>query len=88
MHDPLPFSFHAARRCLERGITERQVEDTMTLGCPVRDTGDKLIYARGRMRVIVSDGLIVTAYRKDKVNPKRRIQKRRKLLRKYERGLW
>ena len=88
MPEPLFYSFHAARRCLERGITERNVEDTVRLGCMVWDSGEKMTYARGRMRVVLSGGgLVITAYRQRKRNPKRHIQKRRRLLRQYARGL-
>lgn len=83
----LAYSFHAAKRCLERGITERNVEDTVHLGSMIYDDGDKTVYARGRMRVVLlADNTVVTAYRQRKHNPKRRIQKRRKLIRQYARG--
>ena len=88
MHDPLFYSFHAAKRCLERGITERNVEDTVRLGNRIADDGDKSVFARGRMRVVLlGGGLVITAYRQRKRNPKRCIQKRRKLHRQYARGL-
>lgn len=88
MPDLLCYSFHAAKRCLERGITERNVEDTVRLGNRIADDGGRAVYARGRMRVVLWGGeLVITAYRQKKRNPKRHIQKRRKLHRKYARGL-
>lgn len=88
MPDLLYYSFHAAKRCMERGITERNVEDTVRLGNRIADDGDKAVYARGRMRVVLlGGGLVITAYRQRKRNPKRCIQKRRKLHRQYARGL-
>lgn len=88
MSDPLSYSFHAVARCLERGITERNVEDTVRLGSRIADDGDRAVYARGRMRVVLWAGeLVITAYRQKKRNPKRHIQKRRKLHRQHARGL-
>ena len=88
MPDPLFYSFHAAKRCMERGITERHIEDTVRFGSTVFDDGEKALYARGRMRVVLlSGGLVVTAYRQRKRNPKRCLQKRRRLLRQFARGL-
>ena len=87
MHEALYFSFHAAKRCLERGITERNVEDTVRLGNRIADDGEKALYARGRMRVVLfGNELVITAYRQKKRNPKRSIQKRRRKLRQYARG--
>lgn len=83
----LCLSGHAAKRCLERGITERHVEDTVRLGEMVWEDGDKAAYARGRMRVIIScGGMVITAFRQKKHNPKRHIQRQRSLVRKYARG--
>ena len=88
MPESICYSFHAAKRCLERGITERNVADTVRLGCRISFDGEKSVYARGRMRVVMlGDGLVITAYRQRKRNPKRCIQKRRKLHRQYGRGL-
>ena len=85
---PLFFSLHAAKRCLERGISERHIEDALRLGSRVADDGDKVTYARGRLRVVMSGGgIVVTVYRRRKRNPKRCIQKRRKLHRQHARGL-
>ena len=87
MPDLLCYSFHAVRRCLERGITEQNIMDTIVRGKRVAHDGEKLVFARGRMRVILSgSGLVITAYRQKKRNPKRCIQKRRKLIRQYARG--
>lgn len=87
MPEPLSYSFHAVARCLERGITERNVTETVRLGNRIADDGDKAVYARGRMRVVLlGGGLVITAYRQRKRNPKRCIQKRRKLIRQYARG--
>lgn len=84
----LSYSFHAVRRCLERGITEQNIMDTIVLGSAIADDGDKAIFARGRMRVVVAEGVVVvTAYRERKRNPKRRIQKKRKAIRQVRRGL-
>lgn len=84
----LSYSFHAVRRCLERGITEQNIFETVTLGNAIADDGDTAVYARGRMRVVLGSGaLVITAYRERKRNPKRRIQKKRKLQRQFARGL-
>ena len=83
----LCLSGHAAKRCLERGITTRNVEDTVLLGDRIEDNGERTVYARGRMRVVLSSGgMVITAYRQKKHNPKRHIQRRRSLLRKFARG--
>ena len=67
---PLSFTFHAARRCLERGITEQNVLDTIHLGDPVSGEAERTLFARGRMRVVIADGfLVVTAYRERKATP-------------------
>ena len=82
------YSFHAAKRCLERGITEQNIMDTIVRGRRVAHDGEKLVFARGRMRVVVAEGVVVvTAYRERKRNPKRRIQKKRKAIRQVRRGL-
>ena len=84
----LSYSFHAVRRCLERGITEQNIFETVTLGNAIADDGDTAVYARGRMRVVLGSGaLVITAYRERKRNPKRRIKKKRKLQRQFARGL-
>ena len=88
MNNALSFSFHAVRRCLERGISEQNIFETVTLGQAIADDGDTAVFARGRMRVVLGSGaLVITAYRERKKNPKRRIQKKRKLQRQFARGL-
>ena len=75
----LSYSFHAVRRCLERGITERNVTETVRFGVCISDRGDRAVYARGRMRVVLGcGGLVVTAFRQRRRNPKRSIRKARK----------
>ncbi len=80
--DYIFFTLHAAKRCIERGITEQNIFETVTLGHALADDGDTTVYARGRMRVVLGSGaLVITAYRERKRNPKRRIQKKRKMQR-------
>ena len=87
MPEPTCLSGHASRRCLERGITDRNIEDTVCLGDMVADDGERALYARGRMRVVLhKNGMVVTAYRLRRHNPKRHIQKRRTMIRKFARG--
>ena len=87
-HDSLCFSFHAVKRCIERGISEQNIFETITLGQAIADDGDTAVYARGRMRVVVGSGaLVITAYRERKRNPKRRIKKKRKMQRQVARAL-
>ena len=79
MPDPLCYSFHAVARCLERGITERNVTETVRFGVCISDSGDRAVYARGRMRVVVSgEALVVTAFRQRRKNPKRIMRERRR----------
>ena len=86
MFDSLSFSFHAVKRCLERGISEQNIFETVTLGKAIADDGDTAVYARGRMRVVVAEGVVVvTAYRELKRNPKRKIRKARQDSRKHKR---
>ena len=88
MPETIYLSHHAANRLMERGISEQHVLDTVRLGNMIADNGEKTLYARGRMRVVLlAGGLVVTAYRQRKHNPKRCIQKRRRLLRQYARGM-
>ena len=88
LRERLYFSFHAAKRCLERGITEQNIMDTIVRGRRVAHDGEKLVFTRGRMRVVVTESaLVITAYRERKRNPKRRIQKKRKAIRQVRRGL-
>ena len=87
MPEPLSFSFHAVARCLERGITERNVIETVRFGVCISDCDDRAVYARGRMRVVVTENaLVITAYRERKNNPKRNIRKARKARRKLVMG--
>ena len=84
----LSYSFHAVARCLERGITEHKVVETVRYGVCISNSGDRAVYARGRMRVVVSGGvLIVTAFRQRRKNPKRVMRERRKRERRYVRGM-
>ena len=88
MPEPLCYSFHAVARCLERGISEQNILDTIVQGTRIAHSGEKLVFARGRMRVVVTvEAMVVTAYRERKRNPKRRIQKKRKAIRQVRRGL-
>ena len=88
MSEQLFYSFHAVARCLERGITERNVTETVRFGVCISDSGDRAVYARGRMRVVLGGGvLVVTAFRQRRKNPKRVIRERRKRERRYARGL-
>ena len=87
LRERLYFSFHAAKRCLERGITEQNIMDTIVRGKRVAHDGEKLVFARGRMRVVVTESaLVITAYRERKNNPKRNIRKARKARRKAVMG--
>ena len=88
MPDLLCYSFHAVRRCLERGITEQNIMDTIVRGRRVAHDGEKLVFARGRMRVVLGcGGLVVTAFRQRRRNPKRVMRERRKRERRYARGI-
>lgn len=87
MPETIYLSHHAANRLMERGISEQHVLDTVRLGNMIADNGEKTLYARGRMRVVLfGNELVITAYRQKKRNPKRSIQKRRRQLRQYARG--
>lgn len=87
MHEALFYSFHAAKRCLERGITEQNIMDTIVRGRRVAHDGEKLVFARGRMRVVVTnEAMVVTAYRERRNNPKRNIRKAKKARRKLVMG--
>lgn len=81
------FSDHAIRRCMERGITESSIEQAVLLGELTAERGDTQIWARGRLRVVVNtDGLVITAWRVRRWNPKRYIQKYRTRIRRFQRG--
>ena len=70
---------------MERGITEKQVADAVRMGNKTCD-GARLTYEYGRVRVVMSlAGLVITAYRRKRWNPKRIMQKRRSLYRQYAR---
>ena len=69
------FSGHAVRRCLERGITALHVEQTLEQGVLVAEGEGTGTWARGRLRVVSRDGMVITAWRTPRRNPKRRIQK-------------
>lgn len=82
MSETLCYSFHAARRCLERGITERNVTETVRFGVCVECKDGRSVYARGRMRVVLSDeAMVITAFRMRRHNPKRVMREKRKRLR-------
>ena len=88
MSEPLCYSFHAITRCLERGITERNVTETVRFGVCVSDHGDRTVYARGRMRVVLGgDALVITAFRMRRLNPKRIMREKRKWQQRHARGL-
>lgn len=88
MPEPLCYSFHAVTRCLERGITEHNVMETVRFGVCISDNGDRAVYARGRMRVVVcGEVLVVTAFRQRRKNPKRIMREWRKRERRHARGL-
>ena len=58
----LYLSLHASRRCIERGISPRHIEDAVYLGNRLSNCGDTTVYARNRLRVVLSDGgLVITA---------------------------
>lgn len=88
MPEQLSYSFHAVARCLERGITERNVTETVRFGVCISDSGDRTVYARGRMRVVLGCGaLVITAFRMRRRNPKRIMREKRKRQQRYARGL-
>lgn len=74
----LCLSGHAERRCLERGISAQSLEEAARNGTIVsRETGQYLI-AHGRMRLAVSDtGMLITAWRMRRHNPKTAMRKAR-----------
>lgn len=79
----LCYSGHAVRRMVERGITERQVEETVMRGELLSLQVDKAIWGKGRLRAVVNlTGMFITAWREKRYNPKRSFQKRRSQLRK------
>ena len=92
MSNPI-FTFHSALRLMERGITRDHIMAAVNFGQVVDRTfdehGGRDVYALERLRVVVAreGNVIITAYRERKRNPKRRIQKKRKLQRQFARGL-
>lgn len=79
----LYFTFHAVARCIERGISEGQIVETVSTGAAQKSDDGKKVYSRGRMRVVVLYGsLVITAFRKSRRNPKRNIRKARQARRK------
>jgi hypothetical protein len=84
----LHFSFHAAMRCIERGISEKAVLNTVLFGFLTAYYGTKVIYEHGRMRVVCTvTGEVITVFRKKRVNPKRNLRKARKERRKFFAGI-
>lgn len=84
----LYFTFHAVARCIERGISEGQIIEAVTTGVPQKEHDGRKVYAKGRMRVVVVYGsLVITAFRKNRRNPKRNIRKARQEKKKYMRGI-
>ena len=87
MPEPLCYSFHAMKRCVERGISAKNVMDTITRGTRIANSGEKVVFARGRMRVVVThEAMVVTAYRERRNNQKRNIRKAKKARRKLVMG--
>ena len=81
------YSGHAVRRMMERGISVQQTEQTLEHGVLVVERKGTGTWARGRLRVVVSrGGMVITAWRKKRYNPKRSLQKRRSKQRKLFRG--
>ena len=63
---------HRSGKSLERGILTFSLEQ----GVLVAEGEGTGTWARGRLRVVVSrDGMVITAWRTPRRNPKRRIQK-------------
>lgn len=61
--------------------------ETVRFGVCISDSGDRAVYARGRMRVVVSCGaLVITAFRMRQFNPKRIMRERRRREQRYARG--
>jgi hypothetical protein len=89
MPDAIFCSPHAVKRCIERGISDQQVLDTIRLGKIIRDDGQRALYALKRMRVSLAYcAMVVTVFREaPRPNPKRIIQKLRKQERKIARGM-
>ena len=74
----LCLSGHAARRCLERGISMKSLEDALRNGTIVSSENSNHVIAHGRMRLAVSDtGMLITAWRMRRYNPKTAMRKAR-----------
>jgi hypothetical protein len=88
MLDPI-FTHHADERRIERGISRELALQTLHLGRLIERHGEKDTFAHGRVRVVVvrESGVIVTAWRERKPNPKRLYRKKRKA-RRQERQSW
>lgn len=83
----LCYSGHAVRRMMERGISVQQAEQTLEHGVLVVERKGTGTWARGRLRVVVSrGGMVITAWREKRNNPKRTIQKMKAQRRKLFRG--
>jgi hypothetical protein len=75
------FSVHATVRCFQREITGKQIVAAITCGKLKRETRDILVYARGRLQVVIArkSGLVITAFRRSgEKNPKRIFRKYRR----------
>ncbi len=72
----LCYSGHAVRRMMERGISERQATETVLHGKPMERGRDTTVWGWGRIRIVLSDGgMVISAWREKKFNPKRTYQK-------------
>jgi len=86
MPDPI-FTLHSALRLLERGITRDQVLAAVEFGEIVESDNHTDLYALGRLRVVLvrKGSRVVTAWREEKENAKRCVQKARQYARKQRR---
>ncbi len=88
MCEPLYYSSYAVERILERGILVHKIEETVRRGVCIFDSGDRAMYARGRMRVVLGSGaLVITAFRMRRLNPKRIMREKRKRQQRHVREL-
>lgn len=83
----IALSCHAEMRCIERGIDSQRIEEVLRYGTPIVSADGRLKYAMGRLCVVVDKetGAVITAYRKQELNPKRHIQRLRQERRKAKR---
>jgi hypothetical protein len=74
------FTCHSALRRMERGIEQKHIMDALTYGRVIESDGVKDVYALDRLRVVVArEGrVIITAWREEKDNAKRRIRRAKK----------